>query len=359
MSKLPNLLSNFQSANSGGSPWQQFADQTSELFDADGCLFCFREIKKPDTPIAVGVGKLSEEFARQIISTTSKSPYYRLLQDSEVGRIIGNGDINTDPQADLKQYYGDVLQSNKFDQVMGAIVYRDDKYEAALSIARNKDNVGFAPHEQQLFNEFLPHLRAMIEIYFQHYLKPKNADVGAFINQLCENLAILDNHANVLQSNAAFDQLKSRKSLVYIYGGKVNFYDKSAQQWFENFLATEHSSGSSDIFRVKGDEQNTLLKLSIFGQKQKLMVDPQSPRFILSIDNFDADARNTQYKYLFNLTRAEAELAAHLSQGKTINQLADEKLLSKHTLRTQLKSIFMKTETHSQNELIVLLKNVV
>ena len=242
---------------------------------------------------------------------------------------------------------------------MGAIVYRDDKYEAALSIARNKGRIGFAPHEQQLFNEFLPHLRAMIEIYFQHYIKPHNEDVGAFINQLCENLAILDSNAIMLQSNSAFDKLKSRKSLLYVYGGKVHFYDKVAQQWFNDFLTTQHKSGSSEIYRIKADDHTAVVKLSVFGPKQKTLADIACPRYILSIDHFDVDERFVQYKQLFGLTRAEAQLAAHLSQGKTINQLADEKLLSKHTLRTQLKSIFMKTDTHSQNELIVLLKNVV
>lgn len=363
MHRLSNLLSNFNTSGDGDSPWQLFADQTSELFDADGCLFCFREIKYPNSPIAVGIGKLDDDFARQIIASTSKSPYYHRLKESAVGQVISNGDISTDRQDALQQYYGDTLRPGefgkaKFDQVMGAIVYRDDKYEAAFSISRNEDRVGFAPFEKQLFNEFLPNLKAMIEIYFQHYINPKNAEIGAFINQLCDNLAILDDNAIILQNNAAFDQLKSHKSLLYVYGGKVHFYDKEVQLWLEHFLSTQHQSGNSDIFRIKNDEHSSIVKLKVFGQQQKLQLEPVRPRFILTIDHTDINERYTQYKKIFNLTPAETQLAVDLSQGKTLNQLADEKLLSKHTLRTQLKRIFSKTQTHSQNELIVLLKNV-
>ncbi|MCJ8273576.1 MAG: helix-turn-helix transcriptional regulator [Psychrosphaera sp.] len=146
---------------------------------------------------------------------------------------------------------------------------------------------------------------------------------------------------------------------MYVYGGTVHFYQKTLQQWFDAFLSNEHQPAHSSVYRITELEQPVVLKLSVFQPKHPLVVATKSRRFLLSIDNFDAYARFKQYKQLFKLTKAEAELAAYLSLGKTLNQLASQKLLSKHALRTQLKSVFMKTETHSQNELIVLLKNVV
>lgn len=371
MDKLPNLISSLHSANGQSVSWQQFAHKAAEFFAADGCLFSFREIKRPDSPIAVGIAKLDDDFAQQIISTTSKSPYYQKLRNSPVGKIICNGDISTDPQIGLARYYGDVLRSEQFDQVMGAIAYRDDKYEASLSIARSKDKEGFDHQEQRLFSEFMPHLGAMIELYVHHYIHPQNADIGAFIDQFSQSLAVVDANANILHSNFAFDKLKQRKSLFYSYGGKVHFYDKSVQQWVDQTLEKQNAEtlkgtvkseikqSRPSIFRIKNHESSTILKLSVFNPKSKPMIEGRNPRFVLSVDNYDTEWLITQYKELFNLTKAEAELAADLSQGITINQLAIDKELSKHTLRTQLKSIFMKTDTHSQNELIVLLKNVV
>jgi DNA-binding CsgD family transcriptional regulator len=56
---------------------------------------------------------------------------------------------------------------------------------------------------------------------------------------------------------------------------------------------------------------------------------------------------------LYGLTRGEAQLAAILLQGKSIEQAADELFISPHTARTHLKRIFMKTDTHRQTELVV------
>jgi DNA-binding CsgD family transcriptional regulator len=56
---------------------------------------------------------------------------------------------------------------------------------------------------------------------------------------------------------------------------------------------------------------------------------------------------------LYGLTRGEAALAGHLMRGKSIADAAGELFLSVHTVRTHLKRIFMKTDTHRQPELVV------
>ncbi len=56
---------------------------------------------------------------------------------------------------------------------------------------------------------------------------------------------------------------------------------------------------------------------------------------------------------LYGLTRGEAQLAAILLKGKSIENAAAELFISPHTARTHLKRIFMKTDTHRQTELVV------
>jgi DNA-binding CsgD family transcriptional regulator len=56
---------------------------------------------------------------------------------------------------------------------------------------------------------------------------------------------------------------------------------------------------------------------------------------------------------LYGLTRGEAALAAHLLNGKSIEEAAEQLFISPHTARTHLKRIFMKTDTHRQTELVV------
>ncbi|GEM_PF-2233794 len=55
----------------------------------------------------------------------------------------------------------------------------------------------------------------------------------------------------------------------------------------------------------------------------------------------------------YTLTQAEARLLKHLLNGcHSLSEIANKQRISKHTVRSQLKSILEKTNTHSQTELI-------
>lgn len=173
-----------------------------------------------------------------------------------------------------------------------------------------------------------------------------------------ENVALVDEKSTILACNSAFERLKANKSLVYVYSGRINFYDKDVRFWYHEFLQGQQSF-TDDVYYLKTQGQCTVLKLKVVDTPVLSTAKNGLDKFLLLIENTDEKVRVEQYKRFFNLTSAEANLAANMSMGKTLNQLAEEKLLSKHTLRTQLKSVFLKTDTHSQNELVVLLKNVV
>ncbi len=60
----------------------------------------------------------------------------------------------------------------------------------------------------------------------------------------------------------------------------------------------------------------------------------------------------------FNLTPSEAKLASIIARGTTPATAAKELKISKETVRNRLKSIFVKTDTHRQSELVALLRQV-
>lgn len=76
----------------------------------------------------------------------------------------------------------------------------------------------------------------------------------------------------------------------------------------------------------------------------------------------DPDARprppEAVLRSCFGLTACEARLARHVSSGEALEAAADELAISYETARNHLKSIFAKTDTHRQAELIALLARV-
>lgn len=349
MQRLPNLISSLHQQGIARSSWQQFAQDTSEVFEADGCSFCLREIKKPSAPIILGAGKIDTQNAAALTGKDIDSPVYKLLKDSRVGEVIRHGDINLSD---------DDKTTSDIEQIVAVTAYRDEKYEAVLSLGRSKQKGGFNEHELALLNAFLPYLTLAIEQYSERLIRKQQFDIQQLLEQFDENLAVVDGQGTLIAFNGHFEQLKVAKELLYVYGSKVNFYDKTIQHWMLDTMKKWHKFSTCECKRLTEQGFDIVMKIKQFNYKDTMSNSDEQRYFLISIGNFDLNLRFKLYKQLFKLTKAEAQLAADLSMGKTINQLASQKLLSKHTLRTQLKSVFAKTQTHSQNELIVLLKNV-
>ena len=61
---------------------------------------------------------------------------------------------------------------------------------------------------------------------------------------------------------------------------------------------------------------------------------------------------------VFGLSRAEANLAAIIAAGQSLEEAAAQLGIARETARNQLKAIFAKTETHRQGELVALLSRL-
>lgn len=83
-------------------------------------------------------------------------------------------------------------------------------------------------------------------------------------------------------------------------------------------------------------------------------------RTILTFDPVEPRHRPTEelLTATFGLTPAEARLAAALADGKRLDSAAEELGVARWAVRTQLKSVFAKTGTHRQSELVALLSRL-
>jgi DNA-binding CsgD family transcriptional regulator len=63
-------------------------------------------------------------------------------------------------------------------------------------------------------------------------------------------------------------------------------------------------------------------------------------------------------KQLFQLSKSEAEVARRLMCGESLQEIAEASHVTVETVRTQLKSVFSKTGTNRQVELVALLTRI-
>jgi DNA-binding CsgD family transcriptional regulator len=79
--------------------------------------------------------------------------------------------------------------------------------------------------------------------------------------------------------------------------------------------------------------------------------------FITNLDSYCSPGLELLMQ-IFELTRKEAEVAVKLSEGKSVEQTAQELAIAYETARTHLRRIFSKTGTSRQTELLLLLAHL-
>jgi DNA-binding CsgD family transcriptional regulator len=172
----------------------------------------------------------------------------------------------------------------------------------------------------------------------------------------------IDRMGKVLDTNsaaeAAFD------SGLRVHNRRLCIGDQSANAEFERFLdgmkiATKTVSLPTNSIVVRRREKPPLLI-------RILPVEPaaRSPflgvRALLLLTDL-GEKRSIAPDLLvriFGLTPAEAKLAALIGSGEPLERAAGILAISPSTVRTQLKAVFVKTDTHRQGELVALLSRL-
>jgi len=172
--------------------------------------------------------------------------------------------------------------------------------------------------------------------------------------------AVLSSIGSVLASNALLEAEGAvLRSAAF---GKIALLDKGSDELLQTALIAqrgEHPGVRSVAVRAHSPDSSPavvhvvpLLRAAndLFGGGATLLV-------VTSYSATSMVPADAILKGLFDLSAAEAKLAAALSAGQSLKEAATARHISIPTARTQLAQIFGKTGTHQQSELVALLKS--
>lgn len=186
-------------------------------------------------------------------------------------------------------------------------------------------------------------------------------------------MLLVDAECHVAKQNAAAGQLLEEYSdVLFVEQGTLRFRNSTVMAKLTRALNHPHVRSA-----LKGDIQGqarTALRLigrppsqrtlfcSVWSLRPELIMgvfgDQERALHTITAPNSKSAADPIFLGSMFNLTPAEARLAASLLTGGDLRAIAAGYGVTLETLRTQLKSIFRKTNTRRQSELVSLLQQV-
>jgi DNA-binding CsgD family transcriptional regulator len=176
------------------------------------------------------------------------------------------------------------------------------------------------------------------------------------LNRIPLGIMVVDRDCRILHSNdQAQALLGNDNGLVRRPDGRCATNSKKLNEELQDVVVRLTAGESTDEH-----DQETLvipgkdggLGLSLLLVPAGTQADHQNAVIFITSPGTEVSVSHATLQRLYTLTDAEAALAEKLVQGKTLEEIAAETGRSAHTLRSQLKQIFQKTDTNRQSQLI-------
>jgi DNA-binding CsgD family transcriptional regulator len=253
--------------------------------------------------------------------------------------------------------------------MLGANLRVEDNVSSLICVVNAPGNDFVSDEQTLVFKTVLRHLDRALRIHRQLWALDLNMDTAPErLGALRQGALLVDAEARVLFANApAKAMLDSRDGLVLRnYRLAATDGSDALQKFIASCVpcaATFRSPGGELTIRRGPLRSNIHVSVTPLRAKGAVAEVPwlglRAPVAIVMVTDPEIDQRRLErnLRSQFGLTTAESRLAAEIVKGDGRKAAAQRRGISDSTARTQLSSIFAKTGTHRQAQLVRLLND--
>lgn len=232
---------------------------------------------------------------------------------------------------------------------------------SVLTVNRSSRSGHFDDAERQLAKKLLPHLQNALALNGRlQSLEGSQRALKATLNNFHEGIFHLTSDGIVVFANEAGQLMEMNSTLVCRKNSRlvpVFAADSTALYKALQKLASGFSGTMSDLqLHAPDGRLGGLLTLCPVPESDS----PWSTRRVVAIAfvrilDQPPPSQMSRLQQAWGLTRAEGRLAELLVRGLSLDDVAGQTGVSKNTVRSQVRSMYEKTGTHRQGELVALL----
>jgi DNA-binding CsgD family transcriptional regulator/PAS domain-containing protein len=263
------------------------------------------------------------------------------------------------------EFYNDYLQRLDAFHGVAATILEDGTTSANLTIFRPKRSNPIDQAECDLLSVLMPHFQRAFQLHNRiQGLEQKGAAAADALEQLPVGLVMLSADGKVLQVNGAASAILAGQRALRVTSRGLVAEIPSENQRLQRLIRGAITTGTG-----KGLDSGGAILIAPGGLKRSLQVlvvplrtravricndVPVAAVFITDPDREPVSEAQV-FAQLFRLTPAEARLARILAAGDSLREASEQLNIAESTVKSQLKSIFAKTNTSRQSELVRLL----
>lgn len=359
---LEPLLSSLYDGVMAPGGFQKFIEAMRDAFRLKGVVLCTRHAVSLDMKGLWLCGTDPKYMESYTLEYASEDVLARHIATSPIAHFYAsNLDVPERDHFTEIRFYREWAQPQGMAYAAGSIVLREGGWDTQIFLQRGPQHGPFTRSELNQYNRLLPHVQRAIQ------MRQRFAELQVGQDFLASGLDVLsmptflfEETGRIAHRNRSADALLRSCEGFSVEDGHLLTGDYAITRKL-NFELTNAIQAS----RGNGSELNRVVLLPRLGRLPlMLMIAPlrvsagvvcgAALLFAFDPESTPPITANT-VSSLFTLTEAEAELAVALCSGKTLDEAAEARGTTIHTIRSQLKSIFAKTGTKRQADLVSLL----
>lgn len=344
-------------------PWVSFLEELEHVLPCHHTTMVLRKPRSGDPGILISPHGNSEAVSLLQERMFEHSPFLE-LPEGEV--CIFHEMLTAATRGRYAEYIAYLRRFGTIDLLGVNLAAPDSDMTFRLRCARVEGEPLFGRRERNLISQLLPRLELAISIYSRLIAQRNQLHMyGASSERLAIGSLLLNEKGAVLVKNTVADRLLEQNDGLRIDNGVLrclNGDDERALREALRAVTSNREPGADRSLKVRrgGGAGHWSLLLRSAGATVAL---GENTAAAVMVFIRDAAAKpqvsGALLTELFGLTRAEASLALQLVQGLSLDEAAAASGISRYTARAQLTSVFAKTQTHRQPQLVSLILHTV
>lgn len=302
--------------------------------------------------------------------------YRHATEDPRLPYILSNQGkvIRAEEGVDAAQFretalFKEVVRPFGIEHTLVTYFAREADVMATLAAMRDEEAGAFRPAEVRRLAMLVPHLRRAFEFYaLMRQASERSSDLASALDLLDAAVILTDSRLRVAHANRAAEELAKARTGLSLDKGSLAIKDSQCSRRIARAASEALAAASGDATITQAEhiaitcgESGMLYRVSLHPLSRRpagtgTRVKAELAVVIRSGAPKAQENSATRLQRLFGLTSAEAILANAVASGRSLNAHAQERGIAISTVRTQLRSLFAKTETHRQGELVARLR---
>ena len=357
------LVRAIHGASVSDSEWPAVLEQLRQHFDARVATLVHHHFGSGSNA-ALFAAPSDPAFSAGIAAYAARNPWFLSSEAYVAGRVLTGDELIS--EADLRRtdfYRGFLQPRGLLHRLCGVVAQHGDSVQL-LSVYRAEDQPPFGEHEKAEMELLLHHVTLSLESQWRcREAQDMARALLALTDQDASAVVLLDAQAEPVYRNAAADRLLAQRIGICLEAGRLRAAHPADQRLLGEAIGRAAAiddvppqQTAPSVVTLAGQAANlpVVAVVRAAGQVFARQLGERRGLVMLVIRGHQAlhAPESCIFARRYELTAAQAKVSALVFAGQSLASIARSLNVSENTVRSHLKQIFQKTDTHGQMDLV-------